>query len=288
MPGYLVNNLGYYAVDLIKINKIVFRINRFPGASVKPLSLYLSIGILIFVLAVISPGIIRAVTLKSQVLPVSVTAIGSAVEALHAPNAPESEIPLATGNLPVISGYPGLTNFAASLINGQANQVVGVYVPGEFALPVRQQPSGQPDYVAPEQNVITQFGLPTKYGSVGLLAHNYLSGGQFFQLHANQNVVLIYGDGRLEHYTIAMIEAYQALKPTSPFSEFVNLNDPNHTLLSSADLFNEVYTTNHQVVFQTCIEADGEPSWGRMFIIARLAEPLKLAIPAAGPLTSLN
>ena len=220
-------------------------------------------------------------------MPVSVTAIGSAVEAQQAPKAPESTIPI-IDDLPAIPGYPGLTNFAASLINGQASQVVGVYVPGVFALPVRQQPIGQPDYVASEQDVLTQFGLPSRYGSVGLLAHNYLSGDQFFQLHANQNVVLIYGDGRLEHYTIAAIEAYQALKPTSPFSEFINLNDPNHSLLSSADLFNEVYTTSHRVIFQTCIEANGEPSWGRMFIIARLSEPLKLAVPASGPLTSLN
>ena len=254
----------------------------------KPLSLYLSIGVLIFILVIIFPGVIRALTFKSQILPVSVTSIGSAVDAVRAPAAPRSPLPIAESNLPSIEGYPGLTTFAASLINGQPAEVVGVYVPGEFALPVRQQPAGQPEYVSAEQNVVTQFATPSKYGSVGLLAHNYLSGGQFYQLHANQNVVLVYGDGRLEHYHIASIEAFQALKPTSPFSEFVNLADPNRKVLTSADLFNSVYTTSHQLVFQTCIEVGGEPSWGRMFIIATLAEPLKLTIPAAGPVTSLN
>lgn len=254
---------------------------------VKPLSLSLLIIVLIFTFAVIFPGLIRAVTLKSQVLPVSVTSIGTAAEALRAPRAPESVLSAVAVSQPAIMGYPGLTNFAASLINGQSSQVVGVYVPGIFALAVRQQPTGQSDYVAHEQDVITQFALPLKYGSIGLLAHNYLSGGQFFQLRANQNVVLVYGDGRLEHYQIADIETFQALKPTSPFSDFINLSDSSRTVLSSADLFNQVYTTNHQLVFQTCIEADGEPSWGRVFILARLAEPLKLSMPPA-PVASLN
>lgn len=253
----------------------------------KPLSISVLIIVLIFVFAIIFPGVLRAITFKSQVLPVSVTSIGSAAEALNAPRAPESLLSAPAAGTSSIAGYPGLTSFAASLINGQPGQVVGVYVPGAFALPVRQQPTGQPDYVAHDQDVITQFGLPTKYGSIGLLAHNYLSGGLFFQLHASQNVVVIYGDGHLEHYHIAGIRTYQALEPTSPFSDFINVDDATRAVLTSADLFNQVYTTNHQLVFQTCIEANGEPSWGRIFIFASLAEPLKLAMPPA-PIASLN
>jgi hypothetical protein len=187
-----------------------------------------------------------------------------------------------------IAAYPGLTDFAAVLVNGHANEVVGVYVPGSFALRVEQQPAGQPDYVNRENNMATQFSLPSKYGSIGLLAHNYLSGSNFFRLALGQDVVLVYGDGRLEHYQVNGSLSFRALKPNSPFSEFVDLSDPNSSLLTSADLFDRVYTTGDTLVFQTCIDAEGDPSWGRIFVTAQRAEPLQLGVPAFTPLTSAN
>lgn len=257
---------------------------------VKPLSTFMSILLICFVLVVVLPQVFRLNVVKAEILPVSVTSLGTGVEATHSSvPAPLIKLPEKTNSAHgTISGYPGLTDFAASLIDGNADEIVGVYASSLFALPVRQQPSGQPDYVARDHNVITQFGLPKKYGSVGLLAHNYLSGSRFFQLQSGQDIVLVYGDGRLEHYRVSVVESFRALKPNSPFSDFVDLADPMHSILSSADLFNRVYTTRHQVVFQTCIESGGEPSWGRMFIVASLAEPLQLLPPHSAPITSLN
>jgi len=90
------------------------------------------------------------------------------------------------------------------------------------------------------------------------------------------------------HYRIKEIDSYQALKPNSPFSNFVDTSDPSRSVLSSADLFNRLYTTRDQLVFQTCIENEGEPSWGRLFVIASPAEALHPIPVSINQVSSLN
>jgi hypothetical protein len=165
-----------------------------------------------------------------------------------------------------------LEAFAGSFPRGMPGEVVGVYVPGVLALPVMQQPVGQAGYVSDKNKMITQFSMPMRYGSTGLLAHNYLSGKRFFELAVGLDVVIIHGDGHRELFRINQIQEYQALTPNSPYSQFIDLDDLSQTVLTSSELFNRVYTTADQVVFQTCIEAFGDPSWGRIFVIA---EPIE-------------
>ena len=57
-----------------------------------------------------------------------------------------------------------------------------------------------------------------------------------------------------------------ALEPNNPYSNFVDLS--NNQVLNAVDLFMEVYANEGTVVIQTCIEKNGEPSWGRLFIQA--------------------
>ena len=161
-----------------------------------------------------------------------------------------------------------LETFAASVINGQADQVVGVYVPSVFALPVLQQPGGQARYVSDQDNTVTQVSSVDRYSSIGLLAHNYLSGERFFELEEGQDVTILHGDGHQDGYRINKIDRYQALTPTSVYSNFIDLADSTQTVISAGDLFSRIYTKPDQVVFQTCIEANGDPSWGRIFISA--------------------
>jgi hypothetical protein len=57
---------------------------------------------------------------------------------------------------------------------------------------------------------------------------------------------------------------YQALKPNSPYSTFRDLsNDEN---LTAEQVFKKVYTGERRVKFQTCIEANGVSTWGRLFV----------------------
>ena len=249
----------------------------------KSIALFLPVFILCILFVFVLPHLARFPSLKGDFFPVSVTSLDQAALVGAAPLTALNQ-----AEDPSLVGSAGLDGFAAALQNGQAGQVVGVFAPGLFALPVRQQPSGQPDYVDRENNVLTEFSLPKKYGSTGLLAHNYLSGSRFFQLKENQDVFLIYGDGRNVRYRISHIVEFQALNPTSPFSNFIDVSDPTNGILTSGELFNRVYTTEQQLVFQTCIEVNGEPSWGRLFIIANRIEPLSLTVPAIAFMPTAN
>ena len=170
----------------------------------------------------------------------------------------------ALGNIAVL---PSLADFSKSVQNGNAQELRGVYVDGIFALPVVQQPSGTPAFVSSLEGELTQFGMPASYGNIGLLAHNHLSGRLFSDLAGGQQVRLIYGDGKIETFVITEILRYQALQPASPYSSFRSL-DQNDETLTADQLFKRVYLGDRHVTFQTCIQAYGNSSWGRLFIIA--------------------
>lgn len=163
-----------------------------------------------------------------------------------------------------------LQDFVQSVSNGQRNSVVGVYVPGVLALPIGQQPKGNAGFVTRDPEQATQFSLAAQYGTVGVLAHNDLAGSEFYGIKKDQYAIIVHGDGHLEYYVVDEIQKYQALNPTSTFSNFVNLEDTSETI-SAGELFSRVYGGGDRLVFQTCIAANGDPSWGRIFIIAHPA-----------------
>lgn len=160
-----------------------------------------------------------------------------------------------------------LQAFVEEVYTGQPNVLTGVFVDGDFAMDIVQQPSNQPGYISPEEEKITEFRLAKEYGTIGLMAHNYLAGKAFFQLEAGQAIYLVYGDGEVEAFTIAEVKRYKALSPNSPYSEFVDLENKN-VQVSAEDLFYQVYGQDGTLIMQTCIENEGISTWGRLFIIA--------------------
>lgn len=174
--------------------------------------------------------------------------------------------PLSTGALGSVVTLPTLADFSRSVQNGKADVLRGVYVNDVLALPIIQQPAGNPGYISNNDGEATQFGMPAKYGNVGLLAHNTLSGQFFSNLAIGQEVRLIYGDGKTETFVITEVLRYQALQPTSPYSSFRNLSKDE--TLSAEQMFKRVYFGDRHVTFQTCIASDGSNSWGRLFVIA--------------------
>jgi len=176
-----------------------------------------------------------------------------------------------------------LNSFAASVQNSNPNQITGIYVQDVMAFPIIQQPSGQAGYVSTQNSTVTQFGLASDYGSIGLLAHNYLAGAQFFNIMNGSIISLVYGNGHVEYYKVTIVKQYQALSPNSVYSQFVNLVQPDVTL-SSTDLFYQTYGLGDVLVLQTCILANNDSSWGRLFIIAEPFEYLPVA-PARSPIS---
>jgi hypothetical protein len=174
---------------------------------------------------------------------------------------------LATGGNETLTSFPSLVSFVNNISETQDETLTGIYIPDHLAVSVIQQPSGNPAFVSSEENVVTQFKMANSYGSTGLLAHNHLAGSSFAGIKDNNTIVVVYGDGSLGYYDITQIEQYQALSPNSPYSSFMNLSDPSQ-VLSATDLFMHIYASPGRLVLQTCIAKDGEPSWGRLFILA--------------------
>jgi len=174
--------------------------------------------------------------------------------------------PIATLAMGSNAILPNFADFSKSVQNGQTDVLRGVYATNALALPVVQQPSGNAGYVSGNDGEATQFRMASNFGNVGLLAHNHLSGLSFSDLIVGQEVRLVFGNGRVEYFVIKEVLKYQALQPNSPYSSFRNLD--NDDILSAEQMFKRVYFGDHHVTFQTCIDAEGNPSWGRLFIIA--------------------
>ncbi len=166
---------------------------------------------------------------------------------------------------------PDLKHFSESLVNGNSQTLRGAYVADLFALPVVQQPEDQADYVSREPESLTQFEKAAEFGDIGLLAHNDLSGRLFPRIQYNQNIYLVYGDGRIETFIVIGTQKFQALSPFSIHSDFRNLETSK--VLSAEELFQSVYMGPRHLTLQTCISENGNLSWGRLFVIA---------VPAAG------
>ena len=161
---------------------------------------------------------------------------------------------------------PSFADFRRSVQNGEADVLRGVYVPNVLALPVVQQPEDQPYYVSSHDGEVTQFSMASQHGNIGLLAHNTLSGKLFPRLSVGRQVRLVYGDGRVEDFTVANILRFQASKPDSVSSSFRNLD--GNEILSASEMFRRAYDGERHLVLQTCIGANGIASWGRLFIVA--------------------
>jgi hypothetical protein len=177
---------------------------------------------------------------------------------------------------------PSLADFTRQVQNGNAAQVVGIYVDSVLAYPVVAQPNGQPGFVSTQEGVVTRFGMADAYGSLGFLAHNYLAGSVFSDLTDGDVVIVVFGDGHYAGFKIERMRRFQATNPLSPYSNFID--QATGATLTANELFFQTYGVPDRLVLQTCIASNGNDSWGRLFVIAAPLEPAELVrITAADP-----
>jgi hypothetical protein len=172
---------------------------------------------------------------------------------------------------------PSLNTFIKTVTDGNADALRGVYVSNVMALSIVQQPVGYPGYVSTEESVATQFSVATEVGNVGLLAHNTHAGIFFSDIKQGDRIILVYGDGHTESFMVNSIQRFQALDPYNPYSEFKSLE--TKTTFTAEKLFNNVYRGDYHLTLQTCIENNGNSSWGRLFIMATPVEDGKFWNP---------
>lgn len=175
------------------------------------------------------------------------------------------------------SNLPAFSDFVASVSDGASGVVRGVYAPEHFALRVFQQRSGNYGYVSSQPDVATQFALARQYGVIGLLAHNYLAGAYFTNLEIGDQISIIYGDGKVNVYEVAVIYKFRAVDPFSGTSNFIDLS--TNKAYTARQVFDMVYTGGDHVTLQTCIAQGNLSTWGRLFI---LAYPLDTSLAAHG------
>lgn len=170
----------------------------------------------------------------------------------------------------------GLRAWIDSLPEGDPDTVISIYVPGVMAQPVVQQRSSM--YVSEGPEDVTQFRLAEDYGSIGLLAHNFLTGKKFFDLSEGHLVYAIYGDGHYQVYKVTEVADYQAI------SLYVYRNLETGKSLDQYGVMEKIYGgENDRLVFQTCIEKNGALSWGRRFVIAQLVSNIPVKRTATVP-----
>ncbi|MDO9545655.1 MAG: sortase [Pelolinea sp.] len=145
--------------------------------------------------------------------------------------------------------------------------ISGVYFGKNRFLRVIDQPSGRPEYVSNISNTATNFQLASRYGNIGLIAHNYLGGRLFHDLQIGDEICVMDGFGRRKNYRVSNFLSYQAVSPRSTRSNFIDLK--NNQLCTASDVFKRVYTGKHRLVLQTCIKKGTNEEWGRMFVIAQ-------------------
>lgn len=169
----------------------------------------------------------------------------------------------AFGNL--TSALPGFTG-SYQPAPTRTGSLLRVYIENVLDLPVVQQPLDEPYYVSDRDGEVTEFSMVEKYGSIGLLAHNTLSGKYFSQIAVGQEIYLIYENGSVDDFVVTEVLHFQAMEPQSISSSFRNMHK-NETL-TAGEMFDRAYVGGDRLVFQTCIEAQENVSWGRLFVIA--------------------
>jgi len=158
-------------------------------------------------------------------------------------------------------------DFIALVKNGNKDKIVGIYAENKLALQVVYQPTGNPGFVSTINGVVTYFILPYQLAkNHGFLAHNFLSGALFFDLKPGDVVEVVWGDGSYDDFEVAQVKQFQALSPTSPNSDFLDLGTGQR--INANTLFIDIYKGNFHIAMQTCIAQGNEGSWGRYFVIA--------------------
>lgn len=166
----------------------------------------------------------------------------------------------------VTSILPDFASFLQSVYDGDVSRLAGVYAPGIMALPVNNQPDDNAGYVSRREETLTRFALADYFGTIGLLAHNYLAGKHFASLLPGQVVYLVYGDGTTVPYIVAQVSSFQAYEPSNPYGMLRNLE--TGITYSAAQVFSQFYTGTPHITFQTCIAQGTELGWGRLFVVA--------------------
>jgi hypothetical protein len=147
---------------------------------------------------------------------------------------------------------------------------------------VVRQPNNKSYFVSEEPDVVTRYeGTSNSIPYFNwYLAHNFLPFGKEITMAKTQDQIIAFTTKRAETYVVDKELFYQALTPSSPESDFIDLNDEKKTRLEAKDVVmrmkREATLKRNVIVMQTCVKGTNQttyqedPSWGRKFLVASL------------------
>jgi hypothetical protein len=162
--------------------------------------------------------------------------------------------------------FDPLENYWSNFSLSDLAQANWVQVDGGFSLPIVQQPAGDSMYVSSRVNLLTQFSRPAQNGVTALLAHNYRSGIQFYDLRPGQKITITYGGLITREYRVVSIDKFQKLVSSDTLSDLIDLQ--TNTRVTSTEVYKRFYSGEPHLTFQTCLEKDGKLDWGLYFVVA--------------------
>ena len=166
-----------------------------------------------------------------------------------------------------------LLAFSRQVANGRPESVRGLYVAGILALRVVQQPADNAGFISSEEGTATQFQRANQFGAIGLLAHNTLAGRDFLRLSPAEELILIYGDGRAQHFRVSQIVDYERLTRADLRSDFLALD--TNSRYTADEVFARFYQHAHRLTLQTCLARGDTADWGVHFVVADPSQPLR-------------
>jgi hypothetical protein len=116
------------------------------------------------------------------------------------------------------------------------------------------------DYVSTADDTVTRSAWASAYGAFGFLAHNHLAGRYIDDLELGDIIMVTSADGAHE-FEVVEIKQYRV-----DGDYYIDLETEER--LTNQGVIDEVYRAGH-VYLQTCIAWGNNPSWGRLFVIAK-------------------
>ncbi|HUN22984.1 MAG TPA: hypothetical protein PK299_07650 [Anaerolineales bacterium] len=148
-------------------------------------------------------------------------------------------------------------------------ELTGLYIEDLLSMPIIQQENQQPNWVSGSFNTVTQYYYASLTNTIGILAHNYLAGAYFYEITENQTISIVDGLGNIQSFRVVELKRYQALSPNSPETNLMDLETGE--VFEAYEIYIKYYVSQPgetKLVLQTCIENNGNGSWGRYFVVA--------------------
>ncbi len=167
-------------------------------------------------------------------------------------------------------GIPSLEEFRRGVMNGNANQLTGIWVEDILAFRVQ---AGLTTYAPTSDDALSIYRWAWEHGVVGLLIHDYRGGTKLYQLYPGTMIAAIYGNGGVDWYVSRGGTWYEAKTVSSrgfagPFRTW-SCTECDFDL-TVQNLRQRHYAGNHHLAFQTCVTAGGR--MGFVIIEAYLAD----------------